>query len=89
MPTRATAVVASRIGLHARPVSVFTRAVRATGISVTIARPGEEGVNAASPLLVMSLGVAHGDEVVLESDAADADAHLNDLARLLESELDA
>lgn len=89
MPTRATAVVASRIGLHARPVSVFTRAVRATGISVTIARPGEEGVNAASPLLVMSLGITHGDPVVLESDAPEAEAHLNDLVRLLESELDA
>lgn len=83
------AVVASRIGLHARPVSVFTRAVRASGVPVTIARPGEEPVNAASPLLVMSLGIAHGDEVVLGTDAPDADAQLADLARLLESELDA
>lgn len=89
MSTRVHAVVASRIGLHARPVSVFTRAVKTSGIPVTIGRPGEEGVNAASPLLVMSLGVVHGDEVVLESDADDAAEQLDALARLLESELDA
>ncbi len=89
MSSRVHAVVASRIGLHARPVSIFTRAVKAAGIPVTIGRPGGESVNAASPLLVMSLGVVHGDEVVLESDAAGAEAQLGELARLLESELDA
>lgn len=82
------ATVASRVGLHARPVSVFTRAVKATGFPVSIARPGQEGVNAASPLLVLSLGIACGDEVVLQSDALDAEASLAELGALLETELD-
>ena len=39
MPER-TVVVASRVGLHARPAMLFTQAVAATGLPVTIATPG-------------------------------------------------
>ena len=89
MSTPVHATIASRVGLHARPVSVFTRAVKATGIPVTIGRPGKDAVNAASPLMVLSLGIVQGDSVVLASEAPDADGHLHELAQLLETELDA
>lgn len=81
--------IGSAVGLHARPVSVFTRAVRATGIPVTISKDASEVVNAASPLLVMSLGIHFDDEVTLSSDAPDADEALASLAQLLSTELDA
>lgn len=89
MEVQMRARVGSAVGLHARPVSIFTRAVRATGIPVTISKDGSEAVDAASPLLVMSLGVAFGDEVILSSEAPDAEEALTSLAQLLSTELDA
>ena len=65
MPQR-TVVVASRVGLHARPAMLFTQAVAETGLPVTIARPGGEPVDAGSILFVMSLGVPSGEEVTLD-----------------------
>jgi len=88
MTSQVRARIGSAVGLHARPVSVFTRAVRATGIAVTISKDECEVVNAASPLLVMSLGIHFGDEVTLTSDAPDADETLASLAELLSTELD-
>ncbi len=89
MKTEVTVRVGSAVGLHARPVSIFTRAVRATGIPVTIAKGNGKAVNAASPLLVMSLGIAFGDEVTLASDGPDAESALATLAELISTELDA
>ena len=80
-----TVVIASRVGLHARPASVFTQAVVASGAQVKIGKPGEPPMNAASMLMVMALGVGHGEEVVLESDD---EAVLDQLVALLETDLD-
>jgi phosphocarrier protein len=79
--------VASPVGLHARPAAVFVRAAAATGVAVTIAKPGKDPVDARSLLAVMSLDVRHGDEVTLTADGADA--ALDELAALLASDLDA
>ncbi len=76
-------------GLHARPASVFVRAATATGVPVTVAKTGGRGpVNAASMLAVLSLGAKSGEEIVLASDAPDADAVLDRLARLVAEGLD-
>jgi len=78
MPTR-TAVIASAVGLHARPAGLFVglagEAPRA-GVTVTIGRPGEEPVNAASILSVLALGARHGDTVEISAEGDDADAVL-------------
>lgn len=83
MPS-ATAVIASAVGLHARPAGLFVglagEAVRA-GVTVTIGRPGDDPVNAASILSVLSLGARHGDTVELNAEGDGADAVL---ARLVE-----
>lgn len=83
-----TAIVGSAVGLHARPVSIFTRAVRSSGIAVQIARKNGPAVNAASPLLVMSLGIGSGEEVRLFSEAPDSLEALEKLADLVATELD-
>ena len=88
MPTR-TVAVASRVGLHARPAALFTQAVTAAGIPVTIATDGRPPVNAASILMVMALGVPHGQEVTLAAEGAKADEVLDELAGLLATDLDA
>ena len=39
MTTR-TAIIASSVGLHARPASLFVQKVTRSGLRVTISRPG-------------------------------------------------
>jgi phosphocarrier protein len=45
-------------------------------------------VNARSLLNLLTLGAAHGDLVTLRADGEDAEATLDELAALLERELD-
>lgn len=79
------ATIASSVGLHARPASLFVQKVTAAGVPVTIARPGGKAVNAASMLAVMALGAKFGDVVEL---TCDDDAVLSDLVAFLEIDHD-
>lgn len=75
-------------GLHARPAARFTQAAAATGVPVTIGRPDAPPVLASSILLVMSLGLGHGEEVVLHAPDASGEPALDELAALLAVDLD-
>ncbi|MFE7707749.1 HPr family phosphocarrier protein [Streptomyces sp. NPDC057486] len=70
-------------GLHARPASIFVRAATASGIPVTIAKSDGTPVNAASMLAVLGLGAHGGEEIVLASEADNAEAALDRLAKLV------
>ena len=86
------ATVASRVGLHARPASIFAEAAAAQPVDVTIAMegdPADEAMDASSMLSLMSLGASHGDVVVLRSDGEGAETALEELAKILETDLDA
>ncbi len=87
MPER-TVTVASSVGLHARPASLFSQAAANAGVPVTLTSAAGKSVNAASILGVLSLGVGHGEQVTLSSDAEGADAALDELVALLETDLD-
>ncbi len=88
MPSR-NVKVASRVGLHARPASLFVQAVTATGLPVTIAKTGGDPVDARSILMVMGLGVASEDEVTLSAEGDGADDALDQLVGLLAIDHDA
>jgi phosphocarrier protein len=64
LPTH-KAVVTASVGLHARPAAIFVRAVTDTGLPVTIAKAGINGVDARSLLHVMTADFHHGCEVEL------------------------
>lgn len=83
-----TVTVGSTVGLHARPAALFTQAAARQSVPVTIARPGGDPVDARSILLVLTLGVGHGEEVVIAADGDGADDALEELAALLASNLD-
>lgn len=83
-----TATVASKVGLHARPASVFSQAAAKLEVAVTLTVPGGKTVNAASILGVLSLGVGYGETVVLAAEGEGAEEALDELARLLETDLD-
>jgi phosphocarrier protein HPr len=87
MPER-TVVVASSHGLHARPAALFTQTAAQAGLPVTV-RKGDRSVDGTSILGVISLGIDHGDEVVLTADGEGADAALDALQKLLEEDHDA
>jgi len=86
------ATIASRVGLHARPASIFAAAVGELPIEVTIAMEGEaaeDAMDASSILSLMSLGAANGDVVVLRAEGDGADDALEALVKILETDLDA
>ncbi|MBC7725638.1 MAG: HPr family phosphocarrier protein [Burkholderiaceae bacterium] len=87
MPER-TVVIASAIGLHARPASLFARAAADAGVAVTLTNQAGRSVLAASILGVLSLGVNHGETVTISADGDGADVALDALAELLASDLE-
>ncbi|MFD7078098.1 HPr family phosphocarrier protein [Nocardioides sp. NPDC059952] len=85
MPTQ-TVTVGSAVGLHARPAAIISEKVDELGAEITLAVPGGEPVDAASSLLIMTLGAANGDKVeVTGPDQAAVDA----VAALVAQDLDA
>jgi phosphocarrier protein HPr len=84
-----TVIIASSVGLHARPAALFVQAATATGLPIQINKQGEEPVDAHSILGVMALGAKHGEEVTLTADGDGADAALDGLVELLSRDLDA
>lgn len=80
MPSKSI-VVGSAVGLHARPAAIIAEAAGSLGSAVTI-----NGVDAASSLLIMTLGAGPGDTVEV---ASDDQAALDTIADLVEQDLDA
>lgn len=83
-----TTTIASSVGLHARPAALFVKQASESGLDVQIARPGEDPVDATSILGVMALGAKHGETVELTAEGDGADAVLDALVALLETDLD-
>ena len=87
MPER-TVCVASSVGLHARPASLFARAAAEAGVLVTLTSAAGRTVNAASILGVLSLGIGPGEQVTLSAEGDNANAALDSLVELLGTDLD-
>jgi len=80
-----TVTVGSAIGLHARPATIISDAASDLDVEVTLAMPDGEPVEADSALLIMTLGAACGDQVVVASDDEDA---ARAIAKLVALDLD-
>ncbi len=87
MPER-TVVIGSRLGLHARPATLFVQAVNETGLPVKVARPDHEPVDARSVLAVMAMGASHGESVTLTCADEGSEGALDGLVEMLGKELD-
>ena len=85
MPSK-TVTVGSAVGLHARPAAVISEAVVNAGIPVTLSLDGGDPVDAGSALMIMTLGAVKGSQVTV---TADDDAVLDQVAELVEQDLDA
>lgn len=83
MPERIV-VIGSPTGLHARPAGLFSKAVAASGKTVTVRTTAGKTANGRSILALISLGAVGGESVTLES--SDADGSLFDqLEQILSS----
>jgi phosphocarrier protein len=78
--------VGSSVGLHARPAAIISEKAAELDAHVTLAVPDGNEVDAASSLLIMTLGASCGDEVIVSSDD-EAAAHV--IADLVAEDLDA
>lgn len=85
MATR-IATVGSAVGLHARPASIVAQAAAGFDDEILLSVDGEEGIDASSVMLIMTLGAEKGADVTVSSDNADA---VTQIADLIEKDLDA
>jgi phosphotransferase system HPr (HPr) family protein len=85
--TEITIQVKHKSGLHARPASLFvqTAAKFSSQIKVKNLTTNGEFVDAKSIIMVLTLGVMQDHEVVIQADGADAQAALDALSSLIET----
>lgn len=88
MPER-TVVVRSASGLHARPAALFVKAAGQLGVPVRLRAEDGRTAEARSILAVLALRVHSGAQVTLLAEGEGAQAAVDTLADLLESDLDA
>lgn len=84
-----TVIVGSAVGLHARPASIIAQAAEAYDDEILLNLEGadeDDAVDAASSLMIMTLGAEKGATVVVTSDN---EAAVEEIAALIEKDLDA
>lgn len=84
-----TVTVGSSVGLHARPAAIIAEAADGYDDEILLTLVGgddDEGVDAASSLMIMTLGAEKGAQVIVSSDNAEA---VEKIAALIEQDLDA
>jgi phosphocarrier protein HPr len=81
-----TVTVGSSVGLHARPAAIIAEKAGELRVPVTLSLNGGMAVDAASSLMIMTLGAKRGDQVEVSSED---EAALTTIARLVEQDLDA
>lgn len=85
---RREVIVGSRVGLHARPASLFVKAAAAQSVPITIRMGDKPAVDARSILRVLALGAKNGDTVILEADGDGAESALEAVAAVVAEDHD-
>jgi phosphocarrier protein len=84
------AIVAAKVGLHARPAAIFATLAKSSGATVRLAKVsnGEVSpmVDGASVLRVMTLGVRCGDEVLVSVEGASEEEIADQLKAIIEAD---
>ncbi|RZQ62417.1 HPr family phosphocarrier protein [Amycolatopsis suaedae] len=87
MPSKQV-VVASRIGLHARPAAVVAKTAGEQEVKVRISAGDRPAVDAGSLISILALGVSGGDTVTIEAEGPGAEEALEAVAAVLTTDLD-
>lgn len=78
-------VISNPQGLHARPAEMFARLALQFDSTIEVIRDGDR-IDAKSILHILTLGAAQGTELILQANGDDAEAALEALVRLVESD---
>ena len=81
-------VVTHKVGLHARPASLFVETANKFSANIyaqNISTNGEP-VDAKSIILVLTLGVQHNHELLLKAEGSDAEKAIQSLFELVNSD---
>ena len=78
-------VVKNKQGLHARPAALFVQIANKFDSRITLRRDEEE-VNGKSIMGILMLGAEQGTNITLEAEGDDAQAALEELEKVLNSE---
>ena len=84
----ATIQVKNKVGLHARPASLFVQTSTKFSSKIKVKNLTTNGnfVDAKSIIMVLTLGVMKNHEVVIQTEGTDADAALSALKSLIDSD---
>ena len=83
-----TVVVTNRLGIHARPATVFVQAAARFEADIFLSKGDVSRVNGKSIMGVMMLAAEQGAEVLVEAEGADANQAVEELSRLLASDFE-
>ena len=78
-----TVTIVNPSGLHARPASDFVAAAEQYESEIQIARLGEEGVDAKSIVMILTLGLCQGEQAVLSAQGRDEKQAIEVLSGLI------
>lgn len=76
--------IKNRVGLHARPSSLFVREAGTFESEITITH-GDEAVDGKSILGILALGAGCGEEITLSADGPDEAEAIDTLIAVLDS----
>jgi phosphotransferase system HPr (HPr) family protein len=77
-------IVTHKVGLHARPASIFVQTAAKFASDITVACE-DRTANAKSILTILTLGAHKGTEITISADGADAEEAVNTLVELVEN----
>ena len=82
----AVVTVANKLGLHARPATLFVEAASSADSRITVRRcDQDEHVDGTSIMQMLMLAATQGTEIEITATGTDADAAVKNLVRLVES----
>ncbi len=82
----AVVTVANKLGLHARPATLFAETASSLGADIKVRRcDGGDWVNGSSIMQMMLLAATEGTKIEITATSADSQKVLDALIRLVES----
>lgn len=79
-------VIKDQLGIHARPAGLLAKMAKKYESAIIIQK-GDKKVQASQLLMLMSLGVKHGEEVMITAQGSDEDTAYEELKNFFQTNL--
>lgn len=80
--------IANRLGLHARPATMFAETAAQFESTITIQRDNGEEIDGKSVMQMLMLAATNGTELLIKADGPDAEQAVQSLCDLVKSGFD-